>query len=317
LSGHTRSVNSVAFDPTGRFVVTGSWDNTAKLWRMSSEDETTWNCVATLAGHTCAIESVAFDPTGLFLVTGSQDNTAKVWQVSRDGAVDQSPVSTLAGHSNFVVSVAFDPTGRFVVTGSHDRTAKVWRVSPDSAVAPVVSTLSGHTRSVNSVAFHPTGHFVATGSNDKTVKIWVLNHDKSIVKCIDTINHRDRVLQVKFDPLGKFLAIVLDDGSLILYDCSGLNNTALRLKLLETQAMAGLVATRLSGHPDIHLNINSSKVAQDITDKVNAENLALYVPLVTSEEAQSKVKKKTNQFGRGGKISKRKRKINKHYSYRK
>ena len=33
LTGHSHYVHSVAFDPTGRFVATGSSDNTAKVWK--------------------------------------------------------------------------------------------------------------------------------------------------------------------------------------------------------------------------------------------------------------------------------------------
>jgi WD40 repeat protein len=62
--------HSVAFDPTGRFVATGSDDNTAKVWRMSP-DGAAATCVATLAGHSSRVRSVAFDPTGRFVATGS------------------------------------------------------------------------------------------------------------------------------------------------------------------------------------------------------------------------------------------------------
>ena len=79
LAGHSSSVNSVAFDPTGRFVATGSYDKTAKVWRMSP-DGAAATCVATLAGHSSSVNSVAFDPTGRSVATGSDDNTAKVWK---------------------------------------------------------------------------------------------------------------------------------------------------------------------------------------------------------------------------------------------
>ena len=79
LAGHSGSVWSVAFDPTGRFVATGSNDNTAKVWRMSP-DGAAATCVATLVGHSDCVESVAFDPTGRFVATGSWDSTAKVWK---------------------------------------------------------------------------------------------------------------------------------------------------------------------------------------------------------------------------------------------
>jgi WD40 repeat protein len=36
FSGHTGSVASVAFSPNGRFALSGSWDNTLKLWELAS-----------------------------------------------------------------------------------------------------------------------------------------------------------------------------------------------------------------------------------------------------------------------------------------
>ena len=70
---------SVAFDPTGRFVATGSDDDSAKVWRMSP-DGAAATCVATLAGHSRSVYSVAFDPTGRFVATGSADDTVKIWK---------------------------------------------------------------------------------------------------------------------------------------------------------------------------------------------------------------------------------------------
>jgi WD40 repeat protein len=69
---------AVAFSPDGTRVVTGSWDNTARLW-----DAATGMVVATLAGHTGAVEAAAFSPDGTRVLTGSQDNTARVWSVSK------------------------------------------------------------------------------------------------------------------------------------------------------------------------------------------------------------------------------------------
>jgi hypothetical protein len=77
--GHSDWVLSVAFDPTGRLVATGSQDNTAKVWRMSP-DGAAATCVATLAGHSGTVQSVAFDPTGRFVATGSYDKTIKIWK---------------------------------------------------------------------------------------------------------------------------------------------------------------------------------------------------------------------------------------------
>jgi WD40 repeat protein len=48
LSRHSGSVMAVAFSPDGRLVLTGSGDNTARLWEVASGKS-----VATLSAHTC------------------------------------------------------------------------------------------------------------------------------------------------------------------------------------------------------------------------------------------------------------------------
>ena len=109
-------VTSVAFSPDGTRIVTGSEDDTAKVW-----DARSGSPLLDLEGHSSDITSVAFSPDGTRIVTGSGDDTAKVWD-ARSGA----PLLDLKGHSHNVWSVAFSPDGTRIVTGSWDNTVKVW-----------------------------------------------------------------------------------------------------------------------------------------------------------------------------------------------
>ena len=65
----------MAFSPDGQRIVTGSSDQTAKVWEAASGKE-----LFTLKGHSNEIYSVAFSPDGRRIVTGSMDDTAKVWE---------------------------------------------------------------------------------------------------------------------------------------------------------------------------------------------------------------------------------------------
>jgi WD40 repeat protein len=102
LAGHSSSVWSVAFDKTGRFVATGSNDNTAKIWEITS-DGAAATCVATLAGHSKHVRSVAFDPTGRFVATGSEDKTAKLWKILEQQQREWDP-ETLVSLSSFGIN---------------------------------------------------------------------------------------------------------------------------------------------------------------------------------------------------------------------
>jgi len=207
LIEHSCIVSSVAFHPILPLLATGSWDRTAKLWRLSP-DGSNATCVATLAGHR---HSVAFHPTAPLLVTGSGDNTAKLWRFEPDGSA-ATCVATLEGHGNYVSSVAFHPTAPLLATGSWDNTTKLWRFSANGSAANnmsanCVATLEGHSNWVRSVAFHPTAPFLTTGSSDMTTKLWRFSADGSAATCVATLEgHSNFVLSVAFHPTAPLLA---------------------------------------------------------------------------------------------------------------
>ena len=120
LTGHGDDVNSVAFSPDGRLIVTGSWDATAKIWDAKTGEE-----LKILSGHENTINAASFSPDSRWIVTASGDNTAKIWDVQTG-----EEINTLNGHTDNVTAASFSPDGRWIVTGSTDTTAKIWELDP-------------------------------------------------------------------------------------------------------------------------------------------------------------------------------------------
>ena len=116
LEGHTDEVYSVAYSPDGTKIVSGSHDNTIKIW-----DANTGQCLKTLEGHSLDVNSVAYSPDGTKIISGSYDNTIKIWDANTGQCI-----KTLEGHSNVVISVAFSPDGTKIISGSWDKTVKIW-----------------------------------------------------------------------------------------------------------------------------------------------------------------------------------------------
>ncbi|MCA2649396.1 MAG: serine/threonine protein kinase [Microcystis sp. M065S2] len=202
LTGHSDEVFSVAYSPDGRYLASGSVDQTIKIWEVAtgkelrtltvysylygadvvyspdgrylasrSDDKTikiwevaTGKELRTLTGHSGPVLSVVYSPDGRYLASGGglRDNTIKIWQVAT-GKV----LRTLTGHSAWVRSVVYSPDGRYLASGSY-QTIKIWEV----ATGKELRTLTGHSHSVNSVVYSPDGRYLASGSGDKTIKIW-------------------------------------------------------------------------------------------------------------------------------------------------
>jgi serine/threonine protein kinase len=197
LSGHRDRVNSVAFSPDGKTIVSGSNDETIKLW-----DAASGKLKQTLNGHSNMVETAAFSPDGQTIASGSRDNTIKLWDAA-NGLLKQ----TLRGHSDWVESVAFSPDGRTIASGSHDGTIRLW----DAATGTLKQTLNGHSSYVNSVAFSPDGKTIVSGSSDDTTKLW----DAATGTLKQTLSGNDDVVTcVAFSPDGKTIVSALYDDTI-------------------------------------------------------------------------------------------------------
>ena len=201
--GHASDVDSVAFAPDGNTLVSGSSDNTIKLWDARSGE-----VLRTLDGHANEVRSVAFAPDGKTLASGSYDNTIKLWS-ARSGDL----LRTLAGHKWIVHSVAFAPDGKTLASGSWDNTIKLW----DARSGETLRTLEGHTEDVTSVAFAPDGNTLTSGSDDKTIKLWDA-HSGALLRTLE--GHTSWVISVAFAPDGQTLASGSKDKTIKLWDVS-------------------------------------------------------------------------------------------------
>jgi len=186
--GHFYPVISVTFSPNGRWVLTGSEDNTVRLWEATTGRE-----IRHFQGHTKGVSTVAFSPDGKQILTTSKisDNTARLWE-----AATGKELQVLRGHSGPVSSAAFSPDGRRVLTGGQDQTARLWEVATDKE--PKVSR--GYSGPVWSVTFSPDGPRAMTVGQDGVVRLWEAATGKELQVFR---GHSGRVRSVAFSPDGR------------------------------------------------------------------------------------------------------------------
>jgi sugar lactone lactonase YvrE len=204
LKGHESDVNSVAFSPDGKTVVSGSADNTIRLWDTSGKP-----IGQPFKGHQSSVNSVAFSRDGKTVVSGSFDGTIRLWDTS--GKPIGQPFK---GHESVVISVAFSPDGKTVVSGSEDNTIRLW----DTSGKPIGQPFKGHQSSVNSVAFSRDGKTVVSGSADNTIRLWDTS-GKPIAPPFK--GHEYQVSSVAFSRDGKTVVSGSEDNTIRLWDTSG------------------------------------------------------------------------------------------------
>ena len=153
-----RLIITPAHGADGQWIVSGSWDETLKVWDAATGQE-----VRTMRGHAGRIRSVALSADGKRMVSGSDDRTLEGWDTA-----SAQEIYTLTGHTKVVSSVALSVDGKRIVSASEDNTLKIW----DAATGKEWHTLTGHVGAVTSVAWSSDGRRILSGSDDGTVKIW-------------------------------------------------------------------------------------------------------------------------------------------------
>jgi WD40 repeat protein len=85
LSGHVGYAWRVTFSRDGRYLATGSWDSTSKIWDLKALEKDPKAEPVMLRGHAGVIYGLAFSPDGRHLATGSgsiRHGEVKVWDAS-------------------------------------------------------------------------------------------------------------------------------------------------------------------------------------------------------------------------------------------
>ena len=114
MRGHTDSVASVAWSPDGMRIVSGSYDETIRIW-----DAVTGNCINTLVGHTDAVTSVAWSPDGMRIASGSSDDTIRIWDANTGDCQQIVSPSTEEQFWGIVKFIAWSPDRLNILIGTY------------------------------------------------------------------------------------------------------------------------------------------------------------------------------------------------------
>lgn len=154
---HGAGVNSVAFSPDGKLLLTGADDKKARLWRLDKD-----RLERTLEGHAATIGCVAFSKDGKQAFTASysplndSDGTIRIWNAETGKELHKVEVG---GEGQVLMSVAFSADGKRALTGHDNGEVRLW----DLEARKKLVGYKQHKHPVVSVAFSPDGRLALSG----------------------------------------------------------------------------------------------------------------------------------------------------------
>ncbi|KAF8931424.1 hypothetical protein BGZ47_011848 [Haplosporangium gracile] len=169
LKGHQGAVYAVQYSPNGKYLATGSFDKTVRIW----DGTTNQNELYVLKGHGLNISDLAWDHDSTLLLSGAYDKTCKLWDVESGKQLD-----SFEGEG-FVQCVRFHPQDNHIFFSGTTRNMLTMidtrkDINPTSGSA---ITIKNDTM-VNSIYVYHDGLTVISGDSLGYLKTWDMRTGK-------------------------------------------------------------------------------------------------------------------------------------------
>ena len=235
---HEAKVNTAAFSPDAKRIVTGSDNKTAIVW-----DAQTGKQIGAALPHSAAVTVARFSPNGREIIT--VDGGVHVWDtethkpiprpfpsdnltfatftpdgtrvatIQRGGANDEfvirvwntegrellrKPIHVKADIYGPVVS--FSPDGGRLVTSSNEKAARIWNADTGDAIGDLLRQKNW----LGAASFSPDGKMVATWADSTKARLWNGTSGEQLTELQSVDGERES--SILFSPDGKFVAAI-------------------------------------------------------------------------------------------------------------
>jgi phospholipase A-2-activating protein len=169
LLGHAHNVCALDVDPEGKYIVSGSWDGTARTWPVGKPE-----CETVFEEHQGSVWAVlAYDEETI--ITGCADQHIRVFHKS--GKLLKSFIASKDVIRALCKVPQNHPSGADFASAGNDGVIRLWALNGRH-----LGELVGHESFIYSLTSLPSGELVSSGE-DRTVRIW------KGTDCIQTITH--------------------------------------------------------------------------------------------------------------------------------
>lgn len=240
FEGHNGPVTSVNFSPDGKTIVSGSADNTVRLWRVEKNP-----VVEVLRGRHDTL-SASFSADGRRLGLVRTDNTVELrdlesgqirsWKIETDSslevlfllrgeafpvnaralqALDEKQGLYLRRVQEGIVSFSASADGKLLAWAGVDNTVRFW-----AGGGKPIATLGGYSVSIRTLRFSPDGHalaFLASSHEQGTLKLWRRDSPAPLV----LKGHGLPINAIGFSPNSQTLASAGEDHLVKLWGLDG------------------------------------------------------------------------------------------------
>ncbi len=199
-TGHGKPVTTICFHPDNKFIATGAFDNTIKLW-----DTESGKLLRTFYGHQHAITSLDFNQQGNILMSGSYDTNLRLWDITTGKCIATLP------HKTRITRAVFHSNGKIIASASKDGDIKIW----DAGSYKLLQTLNRQNGCVNDIGFTSDGKQIVAATQKRGVIIWNLIKGEIAASLTD---FETPVNQISCHPENNTVICLLENHTIEMWD---------------------------------------------------------------------------------------------------
>ncbi|KAF0153925.1 MAG: (Myosin heavy-chain) kinase [Syntrophaceae bacterium] len=183
FQGHQKAIKSLAVSSDGRYAVSATGYDPAKLWDVETGKEIrTFLNINAILKKTENASLVDISQDGRRVITAGFAYNAppiKLWDRAT-GEMIRSFGDASHSKSSWIWDLAFTPDGRFAVSAGGDNIIRLWDVDRGAEVR----SFEGHGGAIRSIAVSRDGKRLLSASNDGTARLWDIATGREIAQFV-------------------------------------------------------------------------------------------------------------------------------------
>ncbi|GIY83904.1 hypothetical protein CDAR_224162 [Caerostris darwini] len=172
LSGNKDSIYSLAMNPSGNVIVSGSTEKVLRVW-----DPRTCQKLMKLKGHSDNVKALAINRDGTQCLSGSSDGTIRLWSLGQ-----QRCVATIRVHEVGVWALQTNDSFTTAFSGGRDR--KIFKI--DLRNTEIKALIGEETAPVLKMILTPDASSLWVATTDSSIKNWSVNSRNARMEDYDT-----------------------------------------------------------------------------------------------------------------------------------